>query len=148
MLQKPIGDGGSARALAQALSRVHGINEINFASRTGLSREGEHRRTGVMKLRDHPLIAYRGFRTWPPMWIQVDGSVETLFGEIGVLAGAYLSREPLSQCHLLVDYEGKRFAAALPFDNPKFCSQICNVLQANLGRSIKDIADMDLSFTL
>ncbi len=34
------------------------------------------------------------------------------------------------------------------FDDPRFCSQIFTILQANVDRSIKDIGDLDLSHTL
>jgi hypothetical protein len=107
------------------------------------------RRASIIKLRDHPLMSYRGFSTWPPVWTQTgSGPVKTLFGEIGVLRYAYSSLQPFSQCTLLIDYENQRFAGVLLFDNPDFCVQICNLLQANANRSIEEIADLDLSFTM
>jgi hypothetical protein len=103
----------------------------------------------IIKLRDHPLISYRGFRTWPPVWTQAGpGHLKTLFGEIGILRCAASSLEPFSQCTLLIDYEKQTFTGVLLFDNPDFCVQICNLLQANVGRSIEEIADLDVSFTM
>ena len=102
-----------------------------------------------MKLRDHPSISYRSFRTWPPVWTQKEGSyVKTLFGEIGVLTSVSLSDGPSAQCDLLIDYESQPFSGSLLFDSRDVCGQICTVLQANVGRSIKEIGDLDLALTV
>jgi hypothetical protein len=39
-----------------------------------------------MKLRDHPLMTYKGFRSWPPAWLW-RGGYETTYpeGEVGIL---------------------------------------------------------------
>jgi hypothetical protein len=83
------------------------------------------------------------------VWAQAGpGHIKTLFGEIGILRCAASSLEPFSQCTLLIDYEKQTFTGVLLFDNPDFCVQICNLLQANVGRSIEEIADLDVSFTM
>jgi hypothetical protein len=49
---------------------------------------------------------------------------------------------------LFIDYNGSRYMGMMVFDDPKFCSHIFALLQRNVGRSIKDIGDLDLSHTL
>jgi hypothetical protein len=39
-----------------------------------------------MKLRDHPLMNYRGLSNWPPCWLpRGDGIGPRVHGEVGVL---------------------------------------------------------------
>ena len=39
-----------------------------------------------VKLRDHPLMSYRGIPNWPPVWTQMRiGGVKIVKGEVGVL---------------------------------------------------------------
>lgn len=74
--------------------------------------------------------------------------VKRFIGEIGVLAYVHFRRAPAIQCYLVIDYEHDKFVGALLIDNPAFCEQICKLLQASLGRSIREIGDLDLSHTL
>jgi hypothetical protein len=47
-----------------------------------------------------------------------------------------------------MEYEGERYMGALLFDDPVFCWLICQVLVSHVGWSVKDVGDLDLSFTL
>ena len=49
---------------------------------------------------------------------------------------------------LFIDYAGSRYMGMLVFDNQIFCAEIFALLKANIGRSIKDTGDLDLSHTL
>jgi hypothetical protein len=47
----------------------------------------ESGRSVNMKLRDHPLMSHKGFRSWPPMWVRIDDPLKRSFegDQIGVL---------------------------------------------------------------
>jgi hypothetical protein len=42
-------------------------------------------------------------------------------------------------------YRGWRYTGMIAFDSAEFCRQIYPLLKSNIGRSIKDIGDLDLS---
>jgi hypothetical protein len=46
-----------------------------------------------------------------------------------------------------MEYDGQHYVGSLVFDDSAFCAQICAVLQQHLGRSIKEIGDLEVSFT-
>jgi len=99
-----------------------------------------------MKLRDHPLMTYHRMRSWPPVWTPTrKGSVERVIGEVGILKYVNFHRAAVT---LVIDYNREKFIGTLSIDNPPFCDQICKVLQTNVGHSIKEIGDLDLSHTL
>ena len=105
-------------------------------------------------LRDHPLMSYRGTRNWPPTWTKTSGgsravAEETLRGEIGILERVLLSRvEPCNRCYLSIEFKHIVYLGSLLFDDATFCSQISDLLQPHIGKSIKEIGDLDLSLTL
>ncbi len=102
-----------------------------------------------MKLRNHPLMSYRGLSNWPPVWTQARrDSVKTVIGEVGTLI--YVHSNPLmsSKCFLVMEHGGETYVGTLLFDNDAFCRQINILLQCHLKRSIRDIGDLDLSATL
>jgi len=104
-----------------------------------------------MKLRDHPLMSHRGVRTWPPTWIQRNPPNKLkarLRGEIGILKRVLCHRDMHNECFLIIEHGGDAWIGALMIDNWAFCAQIGDVLQSHIGHSIKEIGDIDLSFTL
>jgi hypothetical protein len=73
------------------------------------------------KLRDHPLMKYRGVPTWPPVWTQerFDG-IKKMKDEVGVLI--YVHTAPGShRCYLIISYENENYAGTLLFDSARFC---------------------------
>ena len=69
-------------------------------------------------------------------------------GEIGVLTQvAYYPRFPL-RCHLTIEHEGENFIGTVLFDDPTICRFIVKILKSQIGHSIKDIAGMDISYSL
>ena len=46
-----------------------------------------------------------------------------------------------------MDYDGCRYMGMLIFDDQIFCAEMFALLKANIGRSIKEIGDLDLSHT-
>lgn len=98
-----------------------------------------------LKLRDHPLMSYRGASNWPPVWVQnTPGGVKTLKGEIGVLKYVFMRQGPADKCYLTLEHQNQSFVGALNFDDPSFCERICRLLQSNVGRPIKQIGNLDI----
>jgi hypothetical protein len=104
----------------------------------------------MTSLRDHPLMAYHHIRNWPPVWtLPVRGGEKTLKGEIGILKYVHSAARDFSsnKCFLVIEYEGQNYCGALLFDDRTFCSRISTILHNQLGHSIKEIGDLDLSHT-
>jgi hypothetical protein len=49
---------------------------------------------------------------------------------------------------LVIDYEGETYVGALIFESHAFCQQVTDLLWSQMNRSIKEIGDLDLSYTL
>lgn len=99
-----------------------------------------------MKLRNHPLMRYEALANWPPVWSRsgVDGRV----GEIGVLRQVNGEDGFCTRCFLVIEHDGQRYVGALLFDDAMFCGFITKFLQSYIGLPIKDIGDLDISFTV
>ena len=69
-------------------------------------------------------------------------------GEVGVLEEVLVSELIDNKVFMFIKYQGFRYMGFIGFDDPAFCSQIRTLLRASIGRSINEIADLDLSFTL
>ncbi len=102
-----------------------------------------------MQVRDHPLMTRKsGFCSWPPLWtttrhyenFRPKGEIGTL---IQVLTNELIDRK----LYVFVDYQGFRYLGLMAFDDPEFCHAIYTLLQSKVGLSIKDIGDIDLSYT-
>lgn len=102
-----------------------------------------------MKLRDHPLMSYRGLTNWPPIWTRARSNVvKTVRGEVGVLAYVHSNAQSSSRCYLIMDYEDETYVGTLIFGDQAFCKQITDLLRLYLKHPIKDIGDLEISHTL
>src|SRR5262249_12066646 len=103
-----------------------------------------------MMLRDHPLIVYKGMRSWPPAWIRIGGNDNTnLKGEVSILRDATLSRvPPHSTCFLVMEHLGAEYIGALLLSDREFCRVVYDVLCQNRFKPIREIGSIDLSYTL
>ncbi len=97
-----------------------------------------------MKLRDHPLMIYRGVQNWPPVWCHT--GKQSLKGEIGVLASADTARQG-NRCYVSMDFEDERYTGTLLFDDVVFGWFVTKSFKDRIGASIKDIGDLDFSFS-
>lgn len=98
-----------------------------------------------MKLREHPLMRYRGTPNWPPKWLQHNThGVKVIEGEMGVLKFVHARDGPSDKCVLVIEHQRELFVGILLFDNQNFCAQICSLLKAQVGRSIPDIGDLQV----
>jgi len=109
-------------------------------------------RSGLVRLRDHPLMSYRGVPTWPPTWTQNDAyridARRKLRGEIGILKHVIEHDALPNKGFLVIEHEGERWMGCLLIEDRMFCEQTCDLLKTHLDRSIKEIGDMDLIFTM
>jgi hypothetical protein len=102
-----------------------------------------------MKLRDHPLMMRAsGFPNWPPKWTTTHLKDDKPIGEVGILEDVMMTDPIKNKVFMWIQWEGVRYVGFLSFDDVSFCSQIYTLLKANIGRSIKEIGDLDLSHTL
>ena len=53
-----------------------------------------------------------------------------------------------TRCFLVIEHDGQRYVGALLFDDAMFCGFITKFLQSYIGLPIKDIGDLDISFTV
>jgi hypothetical protein len=106
-------------------------------------------REDELKLRDHPLMCYRGVCNWPPVWTWVDGKEnEHPHGEIGTLIDVRQDfREP-GRLFLVMHYKGGGYMGCLLFDDRIFCRQLYDLLKNFRRHSISYIGDLDISETL
>ena len=100
-----------------------------------------------MLLRNHPLLNYHGFLSWPPIWTWTGGlENDRPKGEIGILTSVQESNVlPADRCFLYIDHEGSSYIGCLMIDDHAFCTQIVKILQGCYGRAIADIGSLDLA---
>jgi len=83
---------------------------------------------------------------WPPLWMQsriVGG--KAMNGEVGVLIYVHAAADS-RKCYVVIEDENENYTGTLVFDNARLCRQVADVLQQHLGRSIKEIGDLEVSF--
>lgn len=99
-----------------------------------------------MTLRDHPLMNYDGVKIWPPVWVNTfTVPTQKMSGEVGVLVSTKFYSQFPSRLFLGMELELRRYMACLIFSEPGFCRQLNDILHTQIGRSIKDIGDLELS---
>ena len=96
-----------------------------------------------MLLRNHPKLEHQ----WPPIWGGFYGPGDKLpFGEDPErLVSVEESREK-GTITLEAEYEHREFIAVMTIKDSNFRSRLVEVLQENIGNSIKEIGSMDLPF--
>jgi hypothetical protein len=103
-----------------------------------------------MQLRDHPLMSYRGICNWPPVWTKGSNESEkkTIKSEIGILKYVHFNRLPANKCYLVIEYQDEHFIGTLIFSDAWFCAQIAEFLRHHVGRTIKEIGDLEIGSIL
>jgi hypothetical protein len=70
-------------------------------------------------------------------------------GEVGTLSKVWFATlQPQNRCYLRMESEGSGYIGVLIFDDSSFCRDVFKLLSNNLGRSIKEIGDLDITYTL
>jgi hypothetical protein len=100
-----------------------------------------------MKLREHPMMTHRGAPIWPPIWVEKYGD-RKLTGEIGELTHLGNNPHESPALFLHITHEGIAYCGSLPIEDLAFRLTVHNLLRQHIGRSIKEIGDLDLSHTL
>lgn len=95
-----------------------------------------------MKLHEHP-----GISTWPLSWLALSGSHEKKTPhDSAVLTNVALSRiDPITICYLTTRIEDETYMGTLLLRDAELCRTIFNLLMQNIGKPIRDIADLELS---
>jgi hypothetical protein len=66
-------------------------------------------------------------------------------GEVGTLEQALLHKDLDSYLFLFMRYNGVIYMGSMYFDDIGFCDEVDTILKGNVGRSIKEIGDFDVS---
>jgi hypothetical protein len=123
------------------------IERLNLTIDRGIRAEST---SESMQLRDHPLMVRKsGFKTWPPLWTTTHHDQnDKPTGEIGTLEQVIVHELLDNKIFLFILFQSFRYMGFMSFDDLAFCSQIHTLLQAHIGQTIKEIGDIDLSYTL
>jgi hypothetical protein len=102
-----------------------------------------------MYLRNHPLVSYGGYRSWPPVWTPASAAAQTipnLRGEVGVLTELRYYQERQGRIiYLLNDYNGEMYVGCLIIDDILFCEQLAERLRGECGKTIDAIGSLENS---
>src|SRR5215475_11609485 len=104
-----------------------------------------------MKLRDHPLMVYKGVPSWPPAWLRRVHSYDNTHptGELGILKDVLPSTLPPPKiCFLIIEHCDAEYIGSLLLSDPVFCREIWTILVQNCGNAMRDIGEIDMSHTL
>jgi hypothetical protein len=88
---------------------------------------------------------------WPPIWVSGAGykTYKKNLGEVGTLIDVILNEVAPDKLFLRMEIKSERqYMGCLAFNDPMFCRQLYIFLQDHIGKSIKEIGDLDLSYTL
>jgi hypothetical protein len=102
-----------------------------------------------MLLRDHPILSYKGNRSWPPRWPRRrSNETANLHSEIGILKDVIPSSiEPYDRYFLIIKHRGAEYIGVLLVSDT-FRREILWVLVQNRGKTIEEIGNIDLADTL
>jgi hypothetical protein len=97
----------------------------------------------VMKLRSHPSMSYRGFQSWPPVWMREFGPETYPVGEVGILEDVHKSTRE-NHCFLVIKYNGSRYVGIIQCDDQDFFEKLYHSLSHACGQPIHEIGELDL----
>lgn len=103
-----------------------------------------------MQLRDHPILLIRGIISWwPPTWVSTrEGPQKKLRGELGILVSTILNQQLAQHLFIRMEYEQEPFLGALHVRDEALCYQFHILMQQHLGKSIKEIGDLEVDSVL
>jgi hypothetical protein len=87
-----------------------------------------------------------GFPNWPPVWTTTSHDKSDMpTGEVGILETVVMSNLIDNKVFMFMKVAGVRYMGCLAFDDVTFCGQIFQLFKSKLGRSIKEIGDLDVT---
>ena len=100
----------------------------------------------IIKLRDHPLMTRKtGTVSWPPQWQWVGHERSVVQGELGMLEDVSMHDLIENKIFIAMAHMSERYIAVLGFDDGMFAKQLYSLLVRQIGHSIREIGDLDLS---
>jgi hypothetical protein len=102
-----------------------------------------------MRLREHPLLSYRGYPMWPPIWVGLGATKgKSPQGEVGRLKEVrYYPNKP-RRVFLVIDDDGEQYTGCLLFDDDSFSVLMCNFLKRYYGMPTHAIGNLDVPLDL
>lgn len=99
-----------------------------------------------MKLRDHPLLSYRGVSSWPPVWVGKDARrLKPPKSEEAILKDVVSSKTaPFTRCYLMIEHEEEEYLGSVLFDDHFACRQIYRLLLNHRGEPIRKVGEIDV----
>ena len=95
------------------------------------------------------MIRKSGYLNWPPVWTTTHPHLyDKPTGEFGTLEDVLMSHLIGNKIFIFMQYRRSRYMGFVAFDDSTFCRQIYDLLKSKAGLSIKEIGDIDLSYTL
>ena len=90
-----------------------------------------------------------GMRNWPPRWTSTAGNSKNKpRGEVGTLQRVAKHTSIENGLFVWIEYHNSSYVGAMYFDDLAFCHVMRRILDSHIGITIKEIGDLDLSFTL
>lgn len=102
-----------------------------------------------MELRKHPLMRHDEKSNWPPVWTRASiGAPERgLRGEFGTLKRVKCDTITTGKCFLMMEHESQDYVGTLLFDDGLFCWLLSVELKQHIGKSLKEIGYLELSYS-
>jgi hypothetical protein len=96
-----------------------------------------------MQLRNHPLVTYRGYSMWPPIWVGISVKGQSPPGEAGRLIAVRTYPDKARRIFLTMEHAGSHYVGCLLFDDQTYCERVEALLRSCYGMLIEEIGDLD-----
>ena len=96
---------------------------------------------------NHPALTVSGARSWPWFGLALRPNRLKNRGEVGVFTGTVLNDRIANAIFLKMALAGEPYMGFLSCNDPGFCRQLHDMLQNYIGRTIREIGNLDLGFT-
>ena len=95
-----------------------------------------------MRIRD---LQWKGIPVWPPEWWTTDLGG----GEDGFLETVNIRKDPRLDCiFMVVNHLGAQRRGIILLENLAYLDILCLKLKENIGKSLKEIGDLEIDFSL
>jgi hypothetical protein len=130
---------------------VRHLHDQALGESTGTRPEDASKETAVvgkLKLKDHPALNRFDLSTWPPVWVNARQPNKQLIGAGGVFERSMFHEKTPDRLFLQIEFEGARYLGCLMARDSSFCRQLHSFLRNHIGKTVRDIGDLDVSFML